>query len=266
MNRPTLAAVAPLALFLYAGTATAQPDAPAPAAQAEAAVPEVTHSSTLWKKASEDIEGGYQIVETPGGTVLRLTDGFKTDSGPDLKVVLSPIAHDRVKGRTALEGSLVLGLLESNRGASEYRIPEGTDLSNYRSVLIHCEAYTKLWGAAPLSAGEVVAGGDEWTRKSNRIRGGWEIARTEAGYELRIDDTFRTKDAPDLKFVLSPQTIRDADKRNALRGGHVIAPLRDHEGAQTYAIPATVDLSEYRSLLIHCEQYTVLWGGVALGR
>jgi len=47
-------------------------------------------------------------------------------------------------------GSLLIAPLQSNKGAQTYVIPAGTDLSNYKSVIIHCEAYTKLWSAADL--------------------------------------------------------------------------------------------------------------------
>lgn len=241
-------------------------DAPAHAQPAqEAQQPTViSHSGSLWVKASNKVEGLYTIERRNDGTYVVLGSDFKTKSGPDLKLVLSPLAADKVKGKTALNGSLNLGLLKSNTGKQAFRVPEGTDLTRYRSVLIHCEQYTKLWSAAPLSPGEVVAHGDSWTRKSNKITGSWEIAKTSSGYELRIGDDFKTRNAPDLKFVLSPNTAGAASNSNALNGGLVVSPLRSSKGAQTYRFDAGVDLSRYRSLLIHCEQYTKLWGGADL--
>ena len=77
-------------------------------------------------------------------------DDFKTSGAPDLKIVLSPLTVRAAKNNNALQGSQIISPLQSNSGAQEYAIPAGLDLSKYKSVLIHCEQYTKLWGAAPM--------------------------------------------------------------------------------------------------------------------
>ncbi len=41
-------------------------------------------------------------------------------------------------------------LRAAQKGAQEFKIPEETDLSRYRSLLIHCRQYTKLWGGTSL--------------------------------------------------------------------------------------------------------------------
>lgn len=224
----------------------------------------VTHGGAMWVKKANAITGAYSIEQREDGRYLVLSDDFKTKSGPDLKVVLSPASSDKVKGRTALTGSVVLGLLKSNTGGQAFRIDDSVDLSRYASVLIHCEEYTKLWAAAPLTEGELVAHGDDWTKKKNKITGTWEIAKTDSGYILRIGDDFKTKKAPDLKFVLSRQSVGSVTAKTALDNAVVISPLESHRGAQEYRIEGVTDLSQFRSLLIHCEQYTILWGGATL--
>ena len=101
-------------------------------------------------KKSFKINGDYSIVTENGQTLLRLSDDFKTKSGPDLKIFLSPQSTDAVTGQTATQGAIKLGALKTNKGGSDYAIPAGVNLANYQSVLIHCEAYSKLWGAAEL--------------------------------------------------------------------------------------------------------------------
>ncbi|MEM9374256.1 MAG: DM13 domain-containing protein [Planctomycetota bacterium] len=224
----------------------------------------VTHGGSMWIKKANKVTGTYRIEQREDGRYLVLSDDFSTRSGPDLKVVLSPTSAEKVKGRTALTGSVNLGLLRSNSGSQAFRIPDSVDLSRYSSVLIHCEQFTKLWAAAPLTAGEVVAHGSNWVKESNKITGTWEIAKTDSGYVLRIGGDFKTKKAPDLKFVLSRQSVRSVTAETALDDAVVISPLRSHKGAQEYRISGVSDLSQFRSLLIHCEQYTILWGGVAL--
>lgn len=101
-------------------------------------------------KKTYAVKGDYSIVQENGQTIIRLSDDFKTKNGPDLKVFLSPLAPNAVTGNTATQGSVNLGALKTNTGSSDYILPAGVTLANYQSVLIHCEAYSKLWGAAQL--------------------------------------------------------------------------------------------------------------------
>ena len=65
------------------------------------------------------IDGGWQIVEENGQTLIRFDQSFKTKGGPDLKVFLSPLSIDAVSGKTATDGSLQLGKLQSTSGTQD---------------------------------------------------------------------------------------------------------------------------------------------------
>ncbi len=138
--------------------------------------PRTTHSSTLWIEGIHEAQGQWSIVhtpakeKTPAKTELVLSANFKTKKGPDLKLVLSPLKASDVKSKNALDRSLVLGVLKNYSGESRFVIPPGTDLSKYRSLAIHCDEYAKLWAATPLEAGEIVAKGSSWAKKSARFR------------------------------------------------------------------------------------------------
>ena len=101
-------------------------------------------------KRTYGIKGDWQIVKENGQTILRLSDDFKTKRGPDLKIFLSPKKLGDVTGTTATDNAVRLGVLRSNKGSQDYIIPAGVDLSQFGSVLIHCEAFSKLWGGADL--------------------------------------------------------------------------------------------------------------------
>ena len=90
------------------------------------------------------------IVNENGQRILRFSDDFKTKNGPDLKLFLSPKSVGDVTGKTATQGAVKLSVLRSNKGSQDYVIPSHIDLSQYGSILIHCEAYSKLWGGANL--------------------------------------------------------------------------------------------------------------------
>ncbi|MEL6328109.1 MAG: DM13 domain-containing protein [Planctomycetota bacterium] len=233
---------------------------------------EVLYSSSIWFEGREEISGAYRIVRAEEGLLLELSRSFRTKDAPDLKVVLSPhrmedsarSAGSQASNRNALEGGLVLGLLSSSRGAARFEIPAGTDFTRYRSVLIHCEEYSLVWGGADLVEGRLVHAGSSWVRKTNRIRGRWEIVAAGNTVRVRTGEDFDTRNAPDLKFVLSPRSASDNTDRTALQGGRILGLLSDHEKAQEVTVSG-VDLSGFRSLLIHCQQYTKLWGGAELG-
>lgn len=117
-------------------------------ALAEASVSAEISGDFIRKQKS--IKGSWQIVERGDQTVIVFNDDFTARSGPDLKVFLSPTSISDVTGKTATDGSILISALTSNKGGQEYVVPEGVDLSNYSSLLVHCEAYSVLWGGADL--------------------------------------------------------------------------------------------------------------------
>jgi hypothetical protein len=67
-----------------------------------------------------------------------------------LKVYLSTLPIEDLTAATVNESSTRLSVLKSNKGAQSYTIPADIDLSEYQSVVIHCQAYTVLWGGFDL--------------------------------------------------------------------------------------------------------------------
>lgn len=96
------------------------------------------------------ISGDWSVIEEDGRTLIRFSDDFKTKKGPDLKVFLSPTSIDAVDGETATDGSVLLGELASTKGGQDYVLPEGLSLSDFESVLVHCEEFSVLWGGGAL--------------------------------------------------------------------------------------------------------------------
>ena len=124
-------------------------------AHAETAAPAAVHAvaQTAQVKAQGDfirkakkLKGSYSIVEENGQTIIRFADNFKTVNGPDLKVFLSPQTVEGAKGSTATQDAVLLGFIKSETGTQDYIVPAGVSLANFNSVLIHCEAFSVLWG------------------------------------------------------------------------------------------------------------------------
>ncbi len=112
------------------------------------------------------------------------------------------------------------------------------------------------------TSGQIAAGA--WTKKSQRASGMWSVSRQDGTVTINLDEDFRTRNAPDLKIFLSPLDVGDVENANATDGALLISELKANKGAQSYTIPDGVDLSKYKSVLIHCEAYTKLWSAGAL--
>jgi hypothetical protein len=99
------------------------------------------------------------------------------------------------------------------------------------------------------------------------VRGSVTVRRDGDRTLLVFSDDFRTSEsAPDLKVAVSPSPSPLAGSRPPaypLKAGSytVLAPLKSASGAQTYVVPASVDLSRQGSVLIWCEQFnaTMAW-------
>lgn len=115
-----------------------------------------------------------------------------------------------------------------------------------------------LVSVSTLSFAQVSHSGS-WVEKSYEVEGKWEIVKKGEANVLMFDDDFDTKKAPDLKIFLSKLSYEQVSKKNAISGSALIAELKEYEGKQEFVIPAGIKISEYKTLLIHCQEYGVLW-------
>ncbi len=83
--------------------------------------------------------------------VVRFED-FRTTNGPALVVYLAKHASPASAGDVVDGGFLDLGKLKGNVGNQNYRVPSGTDVSEYGSVVIWCELFDVLFSPASLVA------------------------------------------------------------------------------------------------------------------
>ncbi len=146
MNNLILSALA--AAILAAATAAAPVWAGQQGSAAETA--SETLYSGVWKKKTAKSSGDWSIVKEGGRTFVKLSGDFKTRKAPDLKIFLSPLSAAEANSKNATDGAVLIAPLSSNAGAQTYEIPAGVNLAAYKSILIHCEAYAKLWSAANL--------------------------------------------------------------------------------------------------------------------
>ena len=101
-------------------------------------------------------------------------------------------------------------------------------------------------------------------KKRYTIHGNWSVQRKDGQTVVAFDEAFKTKGGPDLKVFLSPKPVKQVDGATALKDALYLGVLKSNKGAQTYSVPNDVDLSQYESLIIQCEAFSVLWGGFDL--
>lgn len=93
--------------------------------------------------------GDVRLVAVEGGARVVRLENFATENGPDLYVYLS--ANAVHGGEAAFDDDhLSLGRLKGNQGNQNYDVPDGVDLSRYRSVVIWCDRFNSAFGAASL--------------------------------------------------------------------------------------------------------------------
>jgi hypothetical protein len=88
--------------------------------------------------------GQALIIESAEGRYVLRFENFSVRNGPDLIVYLSTEADDYSGD------SLELGKLKATDGAFNYDIPEGTDISRYKSAVVWCKPFGVLFAVAPL--------------------------------------------------------------------------------------------------------------------
>lgn len=105
---------------------------------------------------------------------------------------------------------------------------------------------------------------NHFVKKRYSINGEWSVEQVEDITQIRFSEDFKTKGGPDLKVFISKSPIGEIDSKTALTSSRSIGVLKAKSGAQLYTIPEDVDLDDYKSVIIHCEAFSVLWGGFDL--
>lgn len=90
----------------------------------------------------------YQLADST--RILRLQN-FSVDNGPDLYVYLVPVDPVPNASGSEIPGYYSLGRLKGNIGDQNYELPADLDLSQYKSVVIWCQAFAVPFAAAPLN-------------------------------------------------------------------------------------------------------------------
>ena len=112
--------------------------------------------------------------------------------------------------------------------------------------------------ASVATAGSKTIASGSWQKKASSASGSWKIVKEGGKRYIELSDDFKVSSAPDLKIFLSPLSSGEAASKTATRDSVFVARLPRSRGASRVEIPAGVDLADYRSVVIWCEQFNVL--------
>jgi ketosteroid isomerase-like protein len=115
-------------------------------------------------------------------------------------------------------------------------------------------------------AATVLFAGRFMDKGGQHTSGTYHIKRRGQALQLVLDHNFKTDEGPDLHVVLSPTTASGVEGDNAMSDetATVIGPLVALEGTQVFDVPEEIDLTSFQSVLIHCIQYSHLYGAAPL--
>ena len=97
--------------------------------------------------AAHPTAGSAQIVEENGQRYLEFDSSFRSDSGPDLFVLLH---RDAAPESYSPESYVNLGRIQEFSGAQRYAIPADVDISQLQSAVIWCREFNVTFGYATL--------------------------------------------------------------------------------------------------------------------
>ncbi|MBD1995625.1 DM13 domain-containing protein [Leptolyngbya sp. FACHB-541] len=152
-----------VSLLVLAGTnaqADTQTAAPSLAAQvkslpitAEASPIQIAQATATktgtFVAAEHPLEGMVQIVTENGDRYLEFDETFRSDSGPDLYVILHRAGEPPVSGIQE-QDYVTLAPLQSTAGNQRYAIPADVNLDDFNSAVIWCRMFNATFGYATL--------------------------------------------------------------------------------------------------------------------
>lgn len=96
--------------------------------------------------------GDVGIYELGDGSSILRFDDIDVTNGPDLHVILSPVASAEGRDDVMASGYVDLGSLKGNRGSQNYDIPASVDIaSGDWTVVIYCQPFHVIFATAELA-------------------------------------------------------------------------------------------------------------------
>lgn len=107
--------------------------------------------------------------------------------------------------------------------------------------------------------------GNTWVKKYYTVSGNWSVEAEGSKTYLVLHSNFKTSKGPDLKLFLTKKNVSSIGKSEAIeKHGVLLGKLKSLKGEQRYLIPNNILIPEFKSLVVHCQKYTKVWGAAAI--
>ena len=101
----------------------------------------------------------------------------------------------------------------------------------------------------------------DWIKKQYPTKGNWKIVNEAGVNYIELSGDFETKNAPDVKIFISKKDADSLTSKNAAKGTQIarIKKTKSDGKVQRFEIPKEIDPSQFKSLALHCQKYSVLF-------
>ncbi len=120
-----------------------------------------------------------------------------------------------------------------------------------------------MLAALPAAAEEIVAGGEFYDAHHPTSGRAMIVALDGGGHELRFED-FTSDAGPDLFIYLSTAVEPHADSEITNAEFENLGPRKALTGAQSYRLPDGVAPERFKSAIVWCRTYSVMFGAAPL--
>jgi electron transfer DM13 len=221
---------------------------------------------------AHSVSGTAILGTTTGGKpVLRLQD-FNTTNGPDLYVYLSKVATPTSSQQ--VHDGLEVAKLTATEGNLNYTLPSGADIGQYKSAVIYCKSFSVIFGFANLAApGQAAATAtpapraltgqfDHKNDPNHSVSGTVTLGTTTEGKVVLQFSDFKSTNGPDLYVYLSREAspTKSTQVMNGLEVSKLKATQTAPRAVSTYELPAGTDASQFKSAVIYCKSFSVIFG------
>lgn len=96
------------------------------------------------------------------------------------------------------------------------------------------------------------------TLNENTTKGTLNIVEEDGKQYIELSDDFQTAEGPDLEIILHKD---NAVPLNIESENYVaIAPIQGLEGTQRYEVPQNIDINDYASVAVWCQEFNITFG------
>ena len=153
---------------------------------------------------------------------------------------------------------LIINYFESNHNSIDQKII--TKQCNLMKKIIFIVTLAIIFTTASFAQK-----GNTWVKKYYTVSGNWSVETNGEKTYIVLHSDFKTSKGPDLKLFLTKKNAATIGKSEAVQKyGVLLGDLKSYKGEQRYLIPNNISISEFKSLVVHCQKYTKVWGAAAI--